>query len=238
MTFENTNIIIGIFVLVGIGFLFYIYSAKPVHNEGVVHSADNLPDNLDVNSLMEKLNSEELQAHTNIPNEEEINPTIADKLRWKNQATTGRVASSYKDGVRGNAHTDEWDEFYKKNSELVDQSYIQNNDKFLPIDETKGNLAGYSGRGHSKQSPDDLFKIDKLLPQEVKSDWFEVMPEPIKVKNRHLVNVTRPVGVNTIGSSRKNASYDIRGSPPCPMFVVSPWLQSSITPDLNIKGLN
>ena len=63
------------------------------------------------------------------------------------------------------------------------------------------------------------------------------MPEAISVKNRHLINVTRAVGINTVGTSHKNGSYDLRGNPPCPKFVVSPWLQSSIEPDLNIKGL-
>ena len=84
---------------------------------------------------------------------------------------------------------------------------------------------------------DELFKLDDLLPQEVHSDWFEVMPEPISVKNRHLINVSKPIGINTIGTSQKNASWDLRGSPPCPKFVVSPWLQSSIEPDTNIKGI-
>ena len=63
------------------------------------------------------------------------------------------------------------------------------------------------------------------------------MPEPISAKHRHLINVSRPVGVNTIGNSLRNASWDLRGSPPCPKFVVSPWQQSTIEPDYNIKGL-
>jgi hypothetical protein len=191
----------------------------------------------DVNTLIDELNADEINQFPITADEDDVSQATLNKLNWKNQSTGDRIESSYATGTRGNVATAEWDDFYKTNSDLVDKSYIHNNDKFLPLDSTKGNYAGYAGAGQTKQTPDDLFKVDKLLPQEVNPDWFEVMPEPIKVKNRHLVNVTRPVGVNTIGSSLKNASYDIRSSPPCPKFVVSPWMQSSIEPDLNIKGL-
>ena len=77
----------------------------------------------------------------------------------------------------------------------------------------------------------------EYLPQEVNDDWFEVQPEPISVKNRHLINITTPIGVNTIGTSLRNASWDIRGTPACPKYVVSPFLNSSIEPDTNLKPL-
>ena len=76
-----------------------------------------------------------------------------------------------------------------------------------------------------------------MLPKEVNNDWFDVQPEPVAVKNRHLINVTKPIGINTIGTSKKNASYDLRENVPCPKFTVSPWLQSSIEPDNNIKAM-
>ena len=63
------------------------------------------------------------------------------------------------------------------------------------------------------------------------------MPDAISVKNRHLINISKPIGVNTIGTSLRNPSHDIRGTPSCPKFVISPWLQSSIEPDHNLKGL-
>ena len=243
MKFENTHILIGVLVIIGVGILYYIFAGKPIHNEGIVNVTENTQpatgENInDVNALIDKLNAEEIQQHPITPDEENVEQPTLDKLRWKNQATGKRVESSYATGTRANAPADEWDDFYKTNTDLIDKSYIQSNDKFLPVDETRGNLANYAGKGLPKQTPEDLFKVDRLLPQEANPDWFEVMPEPIKVKNRHLVNVTRPVGVNTIGGSHKNASYDLRGSPPCPKFVVSPWMNSSISPDLNIKGLN
>jgi hypothetical protein len=238
MKVENTHILMGVLVIIGVGMLYYIFAGRPVHNVGIVNVPVNPEQNTsDVNTLIDELNADEINQFPITADEDDVSQATLNKLNWKNQSTGDRIESSYATGTRGNVATAEWDDFYKTNSDLVDKSYIHNNDKFLPLDSTKGNYAGYAGAGQTKQTPDDLFKVDKLLPQEVNPDWFEVMPEPIKVKNRHLVNVTRPVGVNTIGSSLKNASYDIRSSPPCPKFVVSPWMQSSIEPDLNIKGL-
>ena len=45
------------------------------------------------------------------------------------------------------------------------------------------------------------------------------------------------IGVNTVGQSLKNASYDIRGTIANPKFAVSPWNNSTYEPDTNIKPL-
>jgi len=79
-------------------------------------------------------------------------------------------------------------------------------------------------------------QIDSLLPPEVDTSWFEVMPEPIKVRNRHLTNVTKPIGGTPMYYFTKN-TYDNNKNPPIgPKFVVSPWMQSSVEHDTNIKG--
>lgn len=239
MMFDKLNrfyIVIGVLVIIGTILAYNMLREKPIHNEGFVSEQSATVEGVnDVNDLIDKLNEEEIKEHPIISGNEPIDQATVDKLNWKNQFM-GRK-SNFKDGQRGNVDVGDWDEYYNTNSDLVDKSYIQNNDGFIPSDETKGNLASYSGQGHSKHTPEDLFVVDKLLPQETNADWFETMPEPIKVKNRHLVNVTRPVGVSTIGGSLKIPNYDIRPSPPCPKFVVSPWMNSSVEQDLNIKGL-
>lgn len=233
LNIQTKHIVIGVFALIGIFLVYYMVSGKPIPNEGMVNVDNKISD---VNDLIDNLKDQEEHQHPTTSDDEPISPSTLNKLNWKNAAVGQYVEDSYASGKRGNVDTSDWDDFYKINSELVDQSYIKNNDAFTGNDETNGNLAEYSGAGHKKVSPSDLFKVDKLLPQEVHSDWFEVMPEPIKVKNRHLINVTRPVGINTIGSSLKNPSYDLRGNVPCPKFVVSPFLNSSYEPDLNIKS--
>jgi len=87
-----------------------------------------------------------------------------------------------------------------------------------------------------KQEEKLKYDINQFTPKQKNKDWFEVI-DSIDVKNSQLINIYRPIGANTIGSSLKCASRDIRGNVPCPQTVVSPWLQSSVQPDHNIKSL-
>jgi hypothetical protein len=167
------------------------------------------------------------------------------KFGGRNQATSNYKRSSYNGGLRGNLGPSEWDDYFDHNNNVIGNSQTGDNDKFLPMDESNAGFAVFQSQGRatcgSNQNcePEDLFDADKYLPQEVNDDWFEVQPEPISVKNRHLINITKPIGVNTIGTSKRNASYDLRGNGFAnPKTVVSPWLQSSIEPDTNTKPLN
>jgi len=84
------------------------------------------------------------------------------------------------------------------------------------------------------------FQSSELLPTEVNKDWFETdfSHAQVNVNNDNLVVTDKYViGVNTVGQSLKNPSYDLRAAPPCPKFTVSPWMQSTIEPDFNIKNL-
>ena len=46
------------------------------------------------------------------------------------------------------------------------------------------------------------------------------------------------VGVNTIGQSLRNANLNLRAEPPNPQVKVSPWMNSTIAPDLSRKSLD
>lgn len=46
------------------------------------------------------------------------------------------------------------------------------------------------------------------------------------------------IGINTVGSSLRIASHDIRSLPPNPQTFVSPWNMSTVTPDLNKLNFN
>jgi len=77
-----------------------------------------------------------------------------------------------------------------------------------------------------------------LLPNtKEKNEFNEFMIEADFNDSNLLLNGSNKMGENTIGSTRKNASYDIRGTIPCPKFSVSPWLNSTYEPDTNIKSL-
>lgn len=168
---------------------------------------------------------------------------LSNKCNGRNNQPTGQYKKScYNGSNRGTYPTSQWNQFFDQNNNIMGNSMNDNNSQFAPTDETtKGEFASFKQNGPAKCGsnqdcdPEDLFNIDKYLPQEVNADWYDVMPEPISVKNRHLINISKPIGINTIGTSKKNASWDLRGTPAIPKTIVSPFLNSSIEPDNNIK---
>ena len=79
-----------------------------------------------------------------------------------------------------------------------------------------------------------------FLPKEINNKWFDtdISQAKYNVNDDKLINTERYViGINTVGQSLKNASYDIRGTVPNPKFSVSPWNNSTIEADYNLKSL-
>ena len=94
------------------------------------------------------------------------------------------------------------------------------------VDLNKNNVTNYSAQD--------------FLPKEINDSWFntDFSQAKYKMNDDKLINTDRYIiGVNTVGQSLKNASYDIRGSVPVPKFSVSPFNNSTIEPDYNIKPL-
>ena len=225
---DSTRDLKGIAILLGLGLiLFYIYnnyySKEYLENDGTV--------SLDVD-MGSDLPKDTVERKPEISREEY---ELRRKFKSKNAAAEGEYKRSNYANGRGNNNMAELDSFFAENNDLITSSYGAN-DGFAPAD-FGPESANYQAGKKKEMTEDEIFNVDEYLPQEKTDDWFEVMPEPISVKNRNLINVTRAIGVNTIGSSLKNPSYDIRGNIPNPKMVVSPWNQSSIEPDLNIKGL-
>ena len=67
--------------------------------------------------------------------------------------------------------------------------------------------------------------------------WFEDAGE-MELDDAALISVKagHHIGVNTVGQTLRNATYDLRGTIPNPKSVVSPWMNSTIEPDTNIKS--
>lgn len=77
-----------------------------------------------------------------------------------------------------------------------------------------------------------------LLPGDVNSDWNKVNPSGVgDLCGRNLLNAGHHIGVNTQGCSMRNANRGLRSEPPNPQTQVSPWLQTTICPDLHRKPL-
>lgn len=102
---------------------------------------------------------------------------------------------------------------------------------------------GSAPSGAAAQPPKDCYPRDRLtaedlLPKDaVDSKWAQVNPAGQgDVKDQNFLTAGYHVGINTIGSSLRNANLQLRSEPIIPQAVVSPFLNSTISPDLNRKA--
>jgi hypothetical protein len=217
---DQTKVLI-IVVIFAIIIYFVTQSNKndPIHNEGSL--TQTTPIDLD-------------NGETDLPiDEEDEQPSECDqkliaKFKTRNSSRDGSYAfSSYSHGKRGGKG--ELDKFFEGNHPLDDQNEVGCGN----LDETH---ARYIPGKRKKLRDVDKFDADAMLPREENKDWFDNPYEPTTVKNAHLINIYRPIGANTIGSSLKNASRDIRGDIQVQRVNTGPWNMSSITQDDNIRS--
>jgi hypothetical protein len=75
-----------------------------------------------------------------------------------------------------------------------------------------------------------------LLPHDNSSQWAQVYPSGDgSLKDRNFLQAGYHIGINTVGQTLRNANLQLRSEPPCPQVKVSPWIQSTIEPDLGRK---
>lgn len=73
----------------------------------------------------------------------------------------------------------------------------------------------------------------ELLPKDINSQWAQLNPAGnADFKNVNLLKAGYLIGIDTIGSSLRNANLQERSEPPNPTSSVSPWLNTTIEPDL------
>jgi len=84
---------------------------------------------------------------------------------------------------------------------------------------------------------DTLTSVD-LLPAEANSMWAQANPATTgSLTDKNYLNAGYHVGIDTVGQSLRNGNLQLRSEPPNPQVSVSPWMQSTIEPDLNRKPL-
>ena len=72
-----------------------------------------------------------------------------------------------------------------------------------------------------------------LLPQDANSKWAQLNPGTAgDVNNVNFLKAGHFTGIDTVGASLRNANLQVRSEPPNPQTRVSPWLNSTIEPDL------
>ena len=99
----------------------------------------------------------------------------------------------------------------------------------------------YPGRTASTCYPQKDLKAEDLLPSgESKAIQEFNISKPVGegiLQGVNLLDSAYHVGVNTVGQSLRNANRQLRSEPPNPQVAVSPWMTSTINPDLPRRPL-
>ena len=103
------------------------------------------------------------------------------------------------------------------------------NEVFASVNGESGSSQGLLPNNMRQQvvNPDDL------LPKDENSQWAQLNPKGNgELNNVNLLQAGYLYGINTVGSSLRNANLQLRSEPPNPQLQVSPWLNTTIEPDL------
>jgi hypothetical protein len=88
------------------------------------------------------------------------------------------------------------------------------------------------------KDPTACFKRDRLtatdlLPTEASSKWAQINPSSSgELSDQNFLTAGYHVGINTVGQTMRNANLQLRSEVPNPQVAVSPWLISTIEPDV------
>jgi hypothetical protein len=101
--------------------------------------------------------------------------------------------------------------------------------QYEKIDSVSPNTQGLPPSCNAGNVPDPK----ELLPKDENNQWSKLNPSGSGgLENINLLKSGYHAGVDTVGSSLRNANLQVRSEPPNPTNKVSPWLNSTIEPDL------
>lgn len=111
-----------------------------------------------------------------------------------------------------------------------------------PMGQNEGQLAVQGlGRTPSTCYPQQTLKPEDLLPTDESKAIQEFNTnKPVGegiLQGVNLLDSGYHVGVNTVGQSLRNANRQLRSDPPNPQVSVSPWMNTTISPDLPRRPL-
>ena len=214
--------------------------------------------NTERNSLMDSDQEvlDELIKEVNTGNNLSVNHSSAELYKSKSKSINSAKKYrnvSYKDsnyrydfdddGSPSQASQDELNSMYDDALIFRGNQHNSNSD-FKGYSETHDNYDGANLNNFKKNGPQSqqekimsLYNSNEYLPNnnlldEKLTKGFQILDNPVAVSNPSLIPVLRSIPVSSTMGSNRNQTYDIRAEPPCPKTVISPFLNSSIMPDV------
>jgi hypothetical protein len=103
------------------------------------------------------------------------------------------------------------------------------NEQFARVNGASGVTQGLPPSSSAGNVPDP----SELLPKDQNNEWARLNPVGgHDLMNVNLLKAGYHSGIDTVGSTLRNANLQLRSEPPNPTTKVSPWLNSTIEPDL------
>ena len=123
------------------------------------------------------------------------------------------------------------DEEEQQSGEDINESFSNQMD-YMSMDEQAQEMRNDSN------FPKQQLDADDLLPKDNSSLWAQVNPSGEgSLKDKNFLQSGYHIGINTVGQTLRNPNQQLRSEPPNPQVKVSPWLQTTIEPDLGRKPL-
>jgi hypothetical protein len=193
------------------------------------HFADESPKSREVVGVSES-NSVQHATHDDNSAAPEISPEMINQLVSETERKSVPLSSPLLNQKQSNeVHQFEPSDTQSHSGASLDNAFerpVADNTDTDVVDLKKNNVKNYNAKDY--------------LPKEINDDWFntDFSQAKYKMNDDKLINTDKYIiGINTVGQSLKNASYDIRGAVNVPKYTVSPWNNSTIEPDYNIKPL-
>jgi hypothetical protein len=133
-----------------------------------------------------------------------------------------------------NGYPDENINFTKNDNNMAVRGFLNQNERY-----GEANLKDFTNSKPESQQQKvmNLYNSDAYLPNDKYMNpeltkGFQILENPVSVNNPNLIPVLKSIPVSSVLGSNRNSTYDIRSEPPNPKTVVSPFLNSSIQPDI------
>ena len=162
------------------------------------------------------------------PEEENTMPSPANAELEMDNDTVGNAANVVIEGFQGQGES-------QGEGEGEGQGEGQGEVTGFGDSPTEGSFSGSGNRNECL--PRDVLNPDELLPSSLSPNNWDTPANPGGLDGPNFLNPEHLVGINTVGQSLRNANRQLRSEPPNPQVKVSPWLQTTIEPDINRKPL-
>jgi hypothetical protein len=239
---ENGNINLSTLLLLGV-LLFLIYCLMKEPKKVSLAESETVPESENFTDASETENFEDVSAESaseeappkardftvKAPSVPEISSELVNQLVSDSDNKKSGAVNSTLLGTGTSIHSFEPNDDNSFEGAALDNAFerpVSDKEDTDVVDLQRNNVANY--------------KASDYLPKEINDDWFntDFSQAKYKMNDDKLINTDKYIiGINSVGQSLKNGSYDIRGAINVPKYTVSPWNNSTIEPDYNIKPL-